>query len=65
MPHDYDPPLVLADELAVDVAFPYAGALEDGDEEKALEHGCDGYLAKPFMPKSVVDIVEKFIKAAE
>lgn len=36
-----------------------------GDEEKALEHGCNGYLAKPCTPKSVIDIVKKFIKAGE
>ncbi len=36
-----------------------------GDEEKALEHGCDGYLAKPCTPGSVIDIVKKFLKVKE
>lgn len=36
-----------------------------GDEEKALKQGCNGYLAKPCTPKSVIDIVKKFIKAGE
>lgn len=36
-----------------------------GDEEKALEHGCDGYLAKPCTPVSVIDIVKKFLKVKE
>ena len=36
-----------------------------GDEEKAMKHGCDGYLAKPCTPKSVIDIVEKFVKENE
>ena len=36
-----------------------------GDEEKALEHGCDGYLAKPCTPGSVIDIVKKFLKVEE
>lgn len=36
-----------------------------GDEENALEHGCDGYLAKPCTPGSVIDIVKKYLKAEE
>ncbi len=36
-----------------------------GDEAKALKHGCDGYLAKPCTPRSVIDIIEKYLKADE
>jgi len=36
-----------------------------GDEQKALEKGCDGYLAKPCTPKSVVELVEKYLKDRE
>jgi len=32
-----------------------------GDREKAMEVGCDSYLAKPCEPKAVVSEVEKFI----
>jgi CheY-like chemotaxis protein len=31
------------------------------DREKAMEVGCDSYLAKPCEPKAVVSEVEKFI----
>lgn len=31
------------------------------DREKALEVGCDSYLAKPCEPKTVVSEVERFI----
>ena len=33
-----------------------------GDEENAIKHGCDGYLAKPCDPKSIVEIVKKYLK---
>jgi two-component system cell cycle response regulator DivK len=33
-----------------------------GDEQKALEAGCDGYLAKPISPKRVVEEVQKFLR---
>jgi len=33
-----------------------------GDEKKALEKGCDGYLSKPCTPRSVVDMVKKYLK---
>ncbi len=37
-----------------------AYAMSD-DREKALEAGCDDYLAKPIKSKDLVDIVEKYI----
>lgn len=37
-----------------------AHALDD-DREKAIEVGCDGYLAKPVAPRRVVEEVERFI----
>ena len=36
-----------------------------GDEAKAHEHGCDGYLAKPCTPRSIIDIVKKYVKEKE
>jgi two-component system cell cycle response regulator DivK len=32
-----------------------------GDETKALEAGCDGYLSKPISPKKVVAEVNRFL----
>jgi CheY-like chemotaxis protein len=33
-----------------------------GDEESALEAGCDGYLSKPISPKKVVEEVKRALK---
>jgi len=33
-----------------------------GDEERAREAGCDGYLSKPVSPKKVVEVVKKYLK---
>lgn len=35
-----------------------------GDEERARNAGCDDYLAKPFLPKELKDIVERNLKKA-
>jgi two-component system cell cycle response regulator DivK len=32
-----------------------------GDEEKAFEAGCDEYVTKPFRPKVLLEIVEKYL----
>jgi two-component system cell cycle response regulator DivK len=32
-----------------------------GDEERAMQAGCDGYLSKPVSPKKVVEEVKKFL----
>ena len=34
----------------------------DDDEEKALEAGCDGYLAKPISPKKLVAEVARLLQ---
>lgn len=34
-----------------------------GDEDRALEAGCDGYLAKPISPKKVVEVVKERLSA--
>ncbi len=39
-----------------------AHALEE-DRQRAVDAGCDGYLAKPVEPRRVVEEVEKFIGA--
>ena len=33
-----------------------------GDEERAIQAGCDGYLAKPISPKKVVEEVKRYLK---
>jgi two-component system cell cycle response regulator DivK len=33
-----------------------------GDEERAREAGCDGYLSKPVSPKRVVEVVKQYLK---
>ena len=38
-----------------------AFAMSD-DREKALDFGCDDYLAKPIKSKDLLSVVEKFIK---
>ena len=37
-----------------------AHALEE-DRQRAVDAGCDGYLAKPVEPRRVVEEVEKFV----
>jgi len=32
-----------------------------GDEAKALDAGCNGYLSKPCVPKDIIEAVKKFI----
>jgi len=36
-----------------------------GDEEIALDAGCDGYLTKPFNTRSFISNVTKYIEAAD
>lgn len=38
-----------------------AFAMSD-DREKALDAGCDDYLAKPIKSKDLLNVVEKFVK---
>ena len=35
-----------------------------GDEERALEAGCDAYLSKPISPKKVVAEVQRLLEGA-
>jgi two-component system cell cycle response regulator DivK len=32
-----------------------------GDETKTREAGCDGYLAKPFSPRRLLDLVKSYL----
>ena len=34
-----------------------------GDEEKAFQAGCDAYITKPFRPRTLLEMVEKYIGA--
>jgi two-component system, cell cycle response regulator DivK len=36
-----------------------------GDEKKALDHGCDAYVAKPIVLRSFLDLVANFIGLPE
>ena len=36
-----------------------------GDDERAMEAGCDDYIAKPFKPRDLLERVEKFLSAKE
>jgi two-component system, cell cycle response regulator DivK len=33
-----------------------------GDERKALESGCDGYVTKPILLRKFLDVVERFVR---
>ena len=34
----------------------------DGDEEKGLASGCDGYVAKPFSPRELLAKMNEFLE---
>ena len=36
-----------------------------GDDEMAMEAGCDDYIAKPFKPRNLLEKVEKLLAAKE
>lgn len=33
----------------------------DGDENKAIEAGCDAYFAKPFSPRKLLDKIREYV----
>jgi len=33
-----------------------------GDKEKALEAGCDAYIAKPIIPEEFIEVVNSYLK---
>ncbi len=49
-----------ADTDSIPIIALTAHALEE-DRQKALQAGCDGYLAKPVEPRRVVQEVERFV----
>ena len=53
-----------AETRAIPIIAVTAHALDD-DREKAIQVGCDGYLAKPVAPRRVVEEVERFIGKPE
>ncbi len=32
-----------------------------GDEERAMQAGCDAYLSKPISPKKVIEVVKEYL----
>jgi two-component system cell cycle response regulator DivK len=36
-----------------------------GDEKKALEHGCDAYVAKPIVLRNLLNLIASFIGLPE
>lgn len=36
-----------------------------GDQQKAREAGCDGYVTKPFRPRALLEMVEKYLETPE
>jgi len=36
-----------------------------GDEKKALEHGCDAYVAKPIVLRDFLNLISSFVGSAE
>lgn len=36
-----------------------------GDEKKALDHGCDAYIAKPIVLRDFLNLIGRFIGSAE
>ena len=49
-----------ADTSAIPVIAVTAFAMA-GDERRALDSGCDGYIAKPIMLREFLALVEKFV----
>lgn len=35
-----------------------------GDDQKAYEAGCDGYIAKPYSPRELLKLVERFLEGS-
>ena len=52
------------DTKAIPIIALTAHALEE-DRQKAIQAGCDGYLAKPVEPRRVVQEVERFVGPAK
>ena len=58
----YEATAILKNELPnLPIVAQTAFAMSD-DREKALDAGCDDYLAKPIKSKDLLNVVEKFIK---
>lgn len=37
----------------------------EGDREKALQAGCDGYIPKPIIPEEFIKVVNSYLKGKE
>jgi two-component system cell cycle response regulator DivK len=34
-----------------------------GDDQKAFAAGCDGYIAKPYKPRDLLELIQKLLKS--
>ncbi|HEV2188589.1 MAG TPA: response regulator [Stellaceae bacterium] len=53
-----------ADTASIPIVAVTAFAMA-GDEKKALEHGCDGYVAKPIDLRNFLDLIAAFVGAPD
>ncbi len=54
--------IIKAENPSIPIIAQTAFAMSD-DREKAIEAGCDDYLAKPIKSKDLLNLVEKYIQA--
>ena len=54
--------IIKAEDPSIPIIAQTAFAMSD-DREKAIEAGCDDYLAKPIKSKDLLNLVEKYIQA--
>jgi two-component system cell cycle response regulator DivK len=53
-----------ADTASIPIVAVTAFAMA-GDEKKALEHGCDAYVAKPINLRNFLDLIAAFVGAPD
>jgi two-component system, cell cycle response regulator DivK len=53
-----------ADTFSIPIVAVTAFAMA-GDEKKALDHGCDAYVAKPINLRNFLDLIARYVGAPE